>query len=218
MLLRLEVKCSLFLVAWSLPVVLLLQSAPLLPLAWCTLGHSLRLRGRFWESNCCYKVASHLRACPTAAFTEPETATGTAASAPRATLAAAAAAAAAVPPKLTRALENTLVRARMDPKELRKALPTLMCAWPFPLLGLLWLLPFGFAVTAAGFGAVALGASLLAASYRFRCLCCRCLCSLLFSSSCMRSDVLTCEVLAAAGVIQTCCYAPPPRGTQIVIL
>ncbi|CDJ41693.1 Pdz domain protein, related, related [Eimeria tenella] len=104
------------------------KSAPLLPLAWCTLGHSLRLRGRFWESNCCYKVASHLRACHTAAVTEAETATSTAASAPRAALAAAAAAAATVSPKLTRALENTLVRARMDPKELRKALPTLIKA------------------------------------------------------------------------------------------
>lgn len=52
----------------------------------------------------------------------------------------------------------------MDPKELRKALPTLMYAWPFPLLGLLWLLPFGFAATAAAFGAVSLGASRLAAN------------------------------------------------------
>lgn len=45
---------------------------------------------------------------------------------PRAALASAAAAAAAVPAKLLAALDETLLRARTDPKELRKALPTLM--------------------------------------------------------------------------------------------
>ncbi|CDJ58185.1 Pdz domain protein, related, related [Eimeria maxima] len=126
------------------------QAAPQLPLSWCTLGHSLRLRGRLWESRSCYRIAAHLAASSsqtmksTAAAPSPPSAAKTPwallGTGPRAALASAAAAAAAVPAKLLAALDETLLRARTDPKELRKALPTLMKAEVEA--------PWGFAVDA----------------------------------------------------------------------
>ncbi|OEH78436.1 PDZ domain containing protein [Cyclospora cayetanensis] len=92
------------------------EAAPLLPLSWCTLGHALRLRGRLWESNCCYKTAESLAAGCAAAATPK--------SSPRAAIASIAAA--AIPARLTEALERALRRAKLDPKELRGALPTLL--------------------------------------------------------------------------------------------
>ncbi|KAL8430973.1 hypothetical protein Efla_003964 [Eimeria flavescens] len=87
------------------------EAAPQLALSWCTLGHALRLRGRLWESRSCYQIAQ--------ALNKP------AAPATAAAAGGAAAVAAAVPAKLTEALERALSRARHDPEETRKALPTM---------------------------------------------------------------------------------------------